>query len=330
MLKVAIVGAGLMGRHHLKTAQRLGATVVGVVDHDLRAATDLTRGLAGAHATESLDWLIANHSFDVAHVCTPASSHGEIGLVLAKARIAAFVEKPLAETADETRTIVEAFSSSGALLCPVHQYAFQPAVDKALRIIKKIGPIKSLSFDIVSAGGINSNDLDRTAAEILPHPLAILQRLRPAIKLEKLSWSVSRSDPGEWVVMAVHDDLQIIISISLASRPTNFMTRLRGTHGSIEINNFHGYAVFIPGTVSRAAKIRQPFLLAGKHLATASGNLLMRAATFESAYPGLRTLTRKFYSAVLSGNRRAAPISDSDIIGLAIARDIIMAADRVR
>lgn len=330
MLRVAIVGAGLMGRTHMQTARRLGATVVGVVDQDPRAATALARAIPDAQAADSLAGLIADRGFDIAHVCTPPDSHRDIGLVLAKARIAAFIEKPLADTADETRAIVKAFASSGVLLCPVHQYAFQPAVDKALAHIPKLGRITTVSFDIVSAGGKNPDDLDRTVAEILPHPLAILQRLCPAIELGELEWSVSRAEAGEWVVLATHGTVQIVISISMSSRPTNFSTRLRGTNGSIEINNFHGYAIFLPGAVSRAAKIRAPFVAAGKHLTVASGNLLIRAATFESAYPGLRTLTRKFYDAVSSGERRAAPISDGDIIGLAIARDMIIAAGRLR
>ena len=328
MLKVAIVGAGLMGRHHMKTARRLGATVVGVVDQDLRAATALARTLPRAQAADSLAGLIASRGVDVAHVCTPPGSHGQIGMELAEARIAALIEKPLAETADETRAIVEAFASSGALLCPVHQYAFQPAVDKAITAFDRLGSIKQVSFDIVSAGGVGSNDLDRTVAEILPHPLAILQRLFPAIELETLCWTTSRPEPGEWIVLTAHGDVQIVISISMAGRPTSFSSRVRGTGASIEVNHFHGYSVLIPGSASRASKITQPFVVAGKHLAVATGNLVVRAARFESAYPGLRTLTRRFYDAVASGDRRAAPISDADMIGLAIARDAIIAAGR--
>lgn len=328
MLNVAIVGAGLMGRHHMKAARRLGATIVGVVDQDIRAATALTRGLSQTQATDSLAGLIASRGVDVAHVCTPPASHGQIGMLLAEARIAALIEKPLAETAEETRAIVEAFASSGAFLCPVHQYAFQPAVDTAIAAFDRLGSIKQVSFDIVTAGGASSNDRDRTIAELLPHPLAVLQRLFPEIELEKLRWMTSRPEPGEWIVLATHGEVQIVISISMAGRPTCFSTRVRGTGGSIEANHFHGYAVWIPGTVSRGSKIRQPFVVAGKHLAVATGNLLARAARFESAYPGLRSLTRKFYHAVASGDRRSVPISDAHIVGLAIARDAIMAAGR--
>lgn len=326
-MKVVIIGAGLMGRHHMRTARHLGATVVGVVDQDLRAAALLARTARRAHAADCLAGLIAGRGVDVAHVCTPPGSHVQIGMVLAEAGIAALIEKPLAETANETHAIVEAFASNGAVLCPVHQYAFQPAVDAAIAAFDRLGSIKQVSFDIVSAGGVHLNDPDRAVAEILPHPLAILQRLFPVIELEKLCWIKHRPEPGEWTVLATHGEVQIIISISMAGRPTGFSTQVRGTDARIEVNHFHGYSVLIPGPVSRGSKIRLPFVVAGKHLAAATGNLLARAASFESAYPGLRTLTRKFYAAVSSGDRRAAPISDAKIVGLAIARDAIIAAD---
>jgi hypothetical protein len=92
--------------------------------------------------------------------------------------------------------------------------------------------------------------------------------------------------------------------------------------GSVEADLFHGFAVRRSPSVSRSAKITQPFRNAGLEIVSASGNLARRAVRREPAYPGLRELVRLFYASVSNGSQ--SPISFSETLDVARARDVIM------
>jgi len=80
-----------------------------------------------------------------------------------------------------------------------------------------------------------------------------------------------------------------------------------------------------PGTVSRGAKVVQPFLRSGLGLAVAGWNLAARAARREFAYPGLQRLVGEFYRAVESPMSVPPPVTAEQSIAVAEARDRIVA-----
>ncbi len=325
MLNVVIVGAGLMGYHHAFAARRAGARVAGVIDPNIESAERLSKRLGGVRTAASLDTMIAAERFDIAHVCSPVATHMLVARALAEAGIHALIEKPLTETADETEQLAAAFAKSATLFCPVHQYAFQRGVEAAIGHIAQTRPLTNITFDIASAGGgRDTAQFDRIAGEILPHPLSMLQRLLPGIVLDAVPWQVVQGMPGEWLVTAVHDSVVIAISLSLASRPTRFLTRVSGVHGTVELDNFHGYALRLSDTVSKTAKITGPFSRAAGHFATASSNLAARTFRGESAYPGLRQIVSQFYSAVEARDATLLPVAAAQAIDCARARDHIL------
>jgi hypothetical protein len=116
------------------------------------------------------------------------------------------------------------------------------------------------------------------------------------------------------------------LSISAHGRPTENVLRVVADAGSVEVNLFHGFAVRRSPTVSRSAKIAQPFRNAGLELVSASGNLVRRAIRREPAYPGLRELVRQFYASVSTGSQN--PILANETIDVARARDVITARMR--
>ncbi len=103
------------------------------------------------------------------------------------------------------------------------------------------------------------------------------------------------------------------------------MTRITADAGAMELDNFHDFAVSWPGTVSRSAKVVQPFLRSGLGLAAAGWNLAGRAARREFAYPGLQALVREFYRAAESPTKVPPPITSEQSIAVAEARDRILA-----
>ena len=61
------------------------------------------------------------------------------------------VEKPFAETAEATSQLLDIAAARGRLVCPVHQFLFQPGVRRALSEIKRFGPL--LHADTVACSG---------------------------------------------------------------------------------------------------------------------------------------------------------------------------------
>src|SRR5207248_9931343 len=106
-------------------------------------------------------------------------------------------------------------------------------------------------------------------------------KLLPSAEIEGLDWSCVRAAPGEWVITAPIETAVLVIQLSMGGRPTRFMTRITADAGSMELDNFHDFAVAWPGTVSRGATVVQPFLRSGLGLATAGWNLAARAARRE-------------------------------------------------
>ena len=318
-----IVGAGLMGRHHVKAAAAAGARIVAIVDQNHDAAVALAAACPRAAAETDLGKALASPSADVVHVCTPLPSHAELACAIASAGLHALIEKPLGRTSDEAREIHDAFARADKRVCPTHQYAFQRSVADAVAWLRRAGTVRRITFDICSAGAAAGLDADQVVAEILPHPLSMVQKLLPSAEVAGLDWTCVRPAPGEWVAAAPIDGAALVIQISMNGRPTRFLTRVAAERGSIGLDNFHDFAVTLPGTVSRGAKVAQPFLRNGLGLAAAGWNLAGRALRGESAYPGLRTLVSEFYEAVRTGG--TSPITPEESIAVAEARDRIVA-----
>src|SRR3954453_10862358 len=110
-----IIGAGLMGRHHAQAAAAAGAKLVAIVDRDGEAAMSLASSWPGAVAETDLDKALQSTRADVAHVCTPLTTHAAVAIRVADAGLHALIEKPLATTAEDTRRIHKGFARNGKL-----------------------------------------------------------------------------------------------------------------------------------------------------------------------------------------------------------------------
>jgi predicted dehydrogenase len=321
MIRVGIAGAGLMGRWHAYYARRCGASIVGVAD-PARPAAELQQHFRGAAVFKDAGPLIEALKPDVLHVCTPAATHEQIIETALDAGVHLLVEKPLALTATTTERLVAKAAERRVLLAPVHQYVFQDGVVRAAGWLPQIGTPLDFDAAICSAGGsyLRGEQLDDLAADILPHPLALLDTLFPGA-LAAIEWMQVRTRSGEWRILGAVADRGVSVSIliSLHGRPTQSSLRITGANGTIHMDLFHGFAVLEPGGVSRAHKIARPFTLAARTFQAATWNLAGRLIRREPAYPGLRRLIGRFYDAV--HEHAELPFSDEHIVAVANARE---------
>jgi predicted dehydrogenase len=321
-LRVAIIGAGLMGYWHGRTARYLEAQVVAIFDPDAKRANLLARKLrVGVVAEDPSD--ILRRGVDAVHICSPLSTHVALARKTMEAGVHALVEKPLTETAEDSRILFDIAKRKSTILCPVHQMAFQDCMTAAEGAIAELGEITLIDIRICSAGGIarSERNLDELVCEILPHPLSIMRKLWPHANWEPQHWLVSHPRSGEILVSGEHAGGLLSVLVSMHARPTCFEMILYGHRGAILLDFFHGFAVRYHGRASRLHKIARPLTSAIKVFGTASVNLLSRGLRGEAAYPGLRNLVRAFYAAVRGES--PMPIPTEDVVAVAVARDII-------
>ncbi|HTW63209.1 MAG TPA: Gfo/Idh/MocA family oxidoreductase [Bryobacteraceae bacterium] len=173
-IRVAVVGAGVFGRHHLRVlSQSLNATLVGVVDADPeRAAQAAAEHNCLTFAT--LGELEGN--IDAAVVAVPTSFHAQVGCELLASGIDVLVEKPIAADLASARRLVDTATEYGRILQIGHLERFNPAV-AALQKIRTI----PLFFEIhrLSLFSPRSLDVD-VVLDLMIHDLDIVLALTEA------------------------------------------------------------------------------------------------------------------------------------------------------
>jgi predicted dehydrogenase len=319
----AIIGAGLMGRWHADAVSRIGSAVTLIVDPNEAARKALGEKYPGARLDAALDAARVAEVASVAHVCTPLATHLHLMTALIEAGIHVLVEKPFTENAAGARAIIELAAKRGVLVCPVHQFLFQDGVRDVRSWLPEIGPVRRVEFSTCSAGAVGGDSAAKDAliAEILPHPLSLVNKLLD-VRTANLDWRVVHPIPGEFRALASANETVVDVAISAHGRPTENVLRVIGENGSATADLFHGFASRLSPHVSRGAKVVRPFAESAGTFAAAAANLARRAARGESAYPGLRELVRVFHNAALLG--AASPIGVDAIVDVAVTRELLL------
>lgn len=127
-MKIAVAGAGVMGRNHVRVCSELeGLQVVGVVEPAADAAERIGR-LFRVPTFDSVTRLLAQAKPDVLIVSTPTSSHFTVAHEAIAAGVHVLIEKPIAATVAEGKELVAAAAKAGIKLGVGHIERFNPAV----------------------------------------------------------------------------------------------------------------------------------------------------------------------------------------------------------
>lgn len=165
-LRLAVIGVGHLGRHHVRLASALdGARLV--------AAVDLDRSRAEAAAGPGVDVLTDFRGLfgriDAAVVAVPTVDHLTIARELLERGVHVLVEKPMAASLEQADTMLEAAARGGAVLAVGHTERFNPAIEAALAVVQQPRfieidrlsgfPERSLDIDVVFDVMIHDLDL---------------------------------------------------------------------------------------------------------------------------------------------------------------------------
>jgi predicted dehydrogenase len=169
--RIAVIGAGSFGRNHLRViAQSEKAELAGVFDVDPAKACAASE-THQCRKFADLDEL-AGHA-DAAVVATPTVSHSPVGCRLLEMGIDVMVEKPIADTLDGARRLVETAARCGRILQVGHLERFNPAV---IALGKALGTPLFFEIHRLSEFSPRSLDVD-VVLDLMIHDIDIVLSL---------------------------------------------------------------------------------------------------------------------------------------------------------
>jgi len=173
-VRVAVIGAGMMGKNHLKMYKTLSnVELVGVYDIFAEAAKTAAE-MFGIKAFSSLEEVAQN--VDAVSVVTTSVTHAEVGEFFLKQGIHCLMEKPLAATEAECNRLIDAAKKSGAVLLVGHIERFNPAVEQLSKILADTSKIRALTAQRMSAASGRITDVD-VAMDLMIHDIEVIQSL---------------------------------------------------------------------------------------------------------------------------------------------------------
>lgn len=187
MLKVGVVGGGHIVNHrHIPVFRKIKDVEVYAICDKVEAYAKKTAEQFGVkrYYTNLSDML--KEGIDVVDICTPPKTHFELAVEAMEAGCHVLAEKPLAMTLEEVDEMTSVSKRKGVILCVVHQNLFNPAVQKARRIVHEgsVGDVISVNVGTFIRREnymlVNGKHWCHTLPggiffEILPHPVYLLQ-----------------------------------------------------------------------------------------------------------------------------------------------------------
>lgn len=165
-LRVAVVGAGRMGRHHARIyGEMSGCELVAVVDKDLARASEIASQYGGRAVSSAAEF---SEELDAVTVAVPTVYHAEVAIPLMERGVAVLVEKPLAPDSTSAKQLLDASRKYGQVLQVGHSERFNPVVQAMLRMevtprfieTHRISPFTFRSADIGVVFDMMIHDID--------------------------------------------------------------------------------------------------------------------------------------------------------------------------
>ncbi len=194
-LRIAVVGAGYWGPNLARNFRNSPEwDLVAICDLDKERAQGLADQVGGVRVVTQLDELLRSDDIDAVAIATPARTHHGIALAALAAGKHVMVEKPLADTGDRGRAMVDSASASGLVLMADHTYCYTPAVLKIRELIAEgaLGDILFIDSTRINLGLIQP-DVD-VFWDLAPHDLSIIDFVLPG-GLRPTTVSAHGADP---------------------------------------------------------------------------------------------------------------------------------------
>jgi len=146
-LRIALVGAGLVGQRHAKVLQQLSdSELVAIVDPSDAAVEFASAIGAGATVYKDIETMLSSAEVDGVVIATPTNLHVEQGLACVAANVPSLIEKPIGVTTQESQALVDASIAADVPIIVGHHRRHNPLIHEAKRCIDsgELGDIRSI------------------------------------------------------------------------------------------------------------------------------------------------------------------------------------------
>jgi predicted dehydrogenase len=167
-IRLAIVGAGVMGKRHLATAKAVaGIELTAVVETDA-ACGEAAKAMAACPIVADAASLIGK--IDAAIIAVPTAAHITTAIPLLRAGIACLVEKPLAGSEAECRALIAAAAEGRAILQVGHIERFNPAFETLMHAALAPASIRAIAARRMSVASARVLDID-VVTDLMVHDI---------------------------------------------------------------------------------------------------------------------------------------------------------------
>jgi predicted dehydrogenase len=174
--RIALVGCGYWGPKVIRAAASLPEVeIAALVDRELSLAEGVQRHFPAARIESSLSDVLTDETIDAVIIATPPETHLELAAEALAAGKHALVEKPLALTADDCRTLGAQALDAGLILMVGHTFRFSPAVQHVRQLIAQheLGEVYYIDSQRLNLGRVRQ-DVD-AIWNFAPHDISIIQ-----------------------------------------------------------------------------------------------------------------------------------------------------------
>ncbi|MBP7820449.1 MAG: Gfo/Idh/MocA family oxidoreductase [Candidatus Methanofastidiosum sp.] len=145
MIKIGVIGAGVMGGHHIRNLSSMDVELVGLSDIDKNRVKELST----TYKTKGfLDYKeLVKEGIDAAVVAVPTKLHKTVCDYLIDNGVNVLVEKPIADTVENAKDMITKAKKEGVKFSVGHIERFNPAVQKLKQLIKNdtLGKVVTMS-----------------------------------------------------------------------------------------------------------------------------------------------------------------------------------------
>ena len=178
--KIGVVGAGHLGRHHIKhLSKHSDVEFVGVFDVNKKSLKNICSEFS-VDPIENLENLI--DSCDGVHIVTPTNTHFDIAKKFLENKKDVFVEKPMTNTVDEALSLVSLAKKHELILQVGHIERFNPTINKLKELvdnphyieIERLAPFQARGTEVPVVLDLMVHDID-LILEMVDSPLESIQ-----------------------------------------------------------------------------------------------------------------------------------------------------------
>lgn len=178
MIKIGIIGYGYWGPNLVRNfSETPGAAVAAVSDLNPKQLELVQRRYPGVKTTTDYQDLLRDPSIDAIAIATPVSTHFELGMAALKAGKHLWLEKPMTETAEQARRLIDEAERRNLVLIVDHTFVYTGAVRKMKELIDAGELGKVLYYDSIRVNlGLFQRDVS-VIADLAVHDFSILDYL---------------------------------------------------------------------------------------------------------------------------------------------------------